>query len=288
MTYLKGKQIIVNEDAINNSTWQGVLLKERWNDPDLNVKQCFKWNCNWKSCPVEVINDIHSIYLQIVPTLAFKKFRGGSSIRSTNCRLCVSNEVESVKHLLSRCPKFLGTLFKRRHDKSLQYILFNFLLKHNLIEKCPPWYSEVEIKKHYESKDIELLWDIPEYTGNEGEDEAKLLRPDGKIIMKKKKVIFVLEQSVPWISNREVKIVEKEKKYENIIRNIKIANPDYNVKQLTFIIDCLGGYSKSLVDNISELGFNAREQQWILLGLQKIVLSEARMLINHFKLMTNL
>ena len=37
------------------------------------------------------------------------------------------------------------------------------------------------------SKEIEVFWDIPEYSGNDEEDEEKLLRPDGKIILKNKK-----------------------------------------------------------------------------------------------------
>ena len=60
------------EKDISNSTWQGLLLKERMNDKNLK----FTWLTKWKECPVDVINDIQSIYLQIVPTLTFKKFRG--------------------------------------------------------------------------------------------------------------------------------------------------------------------------------------------------------------------
>ena len=156
-----------------------------------------------------------------------------------------------------------------------------------MVDRCPPWYSNVEIKKRYESDDVELIWDIPEYTGNEDDDERKLLRPDGKIVLKKQKMIFVLEQSVPWITNREIKITEKVEKYRNIIRNIKIENPGHEVRQVTFVIDCLGGYSKSLPENLIELSFTINELNTILIGLQKIVLSEARMLINHLKLMTS-
>ena len=286
--YLKEKVVSLNEVNIAKSTWQGLLLKERWNDAEINVKECFMWNSNWKMCPVEAINDIHSIYLQIVPTLAFKKFRGDKSIQSTNCRLCKANEVESLSHLLSHCEKFLKTLYKRRHDKVLQHILFNFLLKRKMLEKCPPWYSKIEIKTHYESEEVEVFWDIPEYSGNEEEEEDKILRPDGKIILKDEKMIFILEQSVPWVTNREVKLKEKEEKYRNIIRTIKLDYPEYNVKQLTFIIDCLGGYSNSLKESIRQLRFTKYEQQLILIALQKIVVSEARTLINHFKLVTNM
>ena len=132
-----------------------------------------------------------------------------------------------------------------------------------------------------------MLWDIPEYSGNSDEIEDRVLRPDGKIILNAEKVIYVLEQTVPWITNREDKLEEKEEKYKNIVRNIKLENPDYTVKQLTFVIDCLGGYSKLLKENIKCLGFTKTEGEIIVGALQKIVVSEARMLINHFKLVTN-
>ena len=60
------------------------------------------------------------------------------------------------------------------------------------------------------------------------------------------------------------------------------------MEQLTFVIDCLGGFSKSLKENVRKLGFSKVEQENITYGLQKIVVSEARMLINHFKIVTQL
>ena len=115
-----------------------------------------------------------------------------------------------------------------------------------------------------------------------------MLRPDGKIILKKEKMIFILEQTVPWVTNRDAKLAEKEDKYKNIIRNLKLQNPGYEVKQLTFVIDCLGGYSKDFKETIRQLGFTKNEEEVITTASQKIVISEARTLINHFKLVTNL
>ena len=92
--------------------------------------------------------------------------------------------------------------------------------------------------------------------------------------------------SIPWIENREVKLGDKVEKYENIIRSIKCENPEFKVDQVTFIVDCLGGFSKSLIDNLRKLSFDATECKHIVLGIQKIVMSEARSLINCFKMST--
>ena len=123
-----------------------------------------------------------------------------------------------------------------------------------MINSCPAWYTKLCIKPKYENEDLIVLWDIPEYSGhNEGED--RILRPDGKIILKAQKVIFVIEMSVPWVENRGAKYTEKEEKYIDIVQNLKVDNPGYKVSQLTFIMDCLGGFSKTLTNSLKELKF---------------------------------
>ena len=104
--------------------------------------------------------------------------------------------------------------------------------------------------------------------------------------MKEEKAIWVLEMSVPWISNRESKFVEKEDKYIEIVQRLKIDNPGYEVKQLTFIMDVLGGYSVNLVNSLKCLKFSTRDIDKLLLKMQKIVLTEATSMIRHFKIRT--
>ncbi len=272
-------------EELTNSAWQGAIYKLRSNDADVNLKRCYDWLTSWKSAPSSVINDFQSILLQTVPTLTFQKYRGGGNITTTTCRLCKSGN-ETVKHLLSNCEVFAKTIFKRRHDRVLQHIMFKFLHKQNLIEKLPPWYTEINIKPQYQNENLEVFWDIPEYTGYEQSDDSKPLRPDGKIIDKASKRIHVLEMSIPWIENRQGKLNEKVDKYKNIIQTLKVDNPGFLVTQSTFIVDCLGGYSGDLVDNLKLLGLTRKEINDILPGIHKIVVSEANALINRFKVLT--
>ena len=285
--YLKKKNIDNLLNKVVKSSWQGLIIKQRCCDQDLVYNECFTWLYKWKDCPVEVINDIQSIYLQIVPTLPFLKYRGTPGITSTLCRLC-QGEVESIKHLLSHCAKFAPTLYIRRHNRILKYIMFKFLKKFNMVEKCYPWFSNVTIKPSYENEELLVLWDIPEYSGRDDEAEERLLRPDGKIIFKKQQLIYLVEMSVPWIENREAKLLEKVGKYEHIVRSLKVEYPDFQVDQVTLIIDCLGGFSKSLNVNLQKLTFSIPECRHTVLGMQKIVVSEARSLINYFKISTQL
>ena len=131
-----------------------------------------------------------------------------------------------------------------------------------------------------------MYWDIPEYLGYDDEDETKVLRPDGKLIIKQQSKMFLLEMSVPWIKNREIKFKKKEDKYRDSIASMKILHPDYEIEQITFIVDSLGGYSQSLVDALNTLGFDSNAVKRMLLSIQKIVLTESRYIVNRFKQLT--
>jgi hypothetical protein len=283
--FLKKKTIQTFEDEMNATTWQGRTMKVRNEDSALVGQDCYLWNTKWKDCPVEVVNDIHSMILQIVPTLTFEKHRNKPHLDSTLCRLCGKN-VENVQHLLSSCEHFAKTLYIKRHNNILRYIYFNILVKYGIKSTCPSWYSSEKVKPLYENEKISLYWDIPEYLGYDDEDESKVLRPDGKLIIKQQNKMFVLEMSVPWISNREVKFGKKKKKYKDLIASMKILHPQYDIEQVTFIIDSLGGYSESLVHALKTLEFDSNEIKRMLLNIQKIVLTESRNIINRFKQLT--
>ena len=91
-------------NQVQSATWQGVIFVNRMNDVSLVQVDCYKWLTKWKECAVNVINDIHSLYLQTIPTLTFKKFRSVEMINSVTCRIC-HNGNETVKHLLSNCSE---------------------------------------------------------------------------------------------------------------------------------------------------------------------------------------
>ena len=66
------------------------------------------------------------------------------------------------------------TSYKRRHDRVLQFIIFNLRVEHKIRKKCPSWYSKISVKPYYSNEDMEIFWDIPEYSGVEEEDEEKI------------------------------------------------------------------------------------------------------------------
>ena len=104
------------------TTWQGQTFKARKEDPTIVGKDCYLWNTIWRDCPVDVMNDIHSMMLQVVPTLAFEKFRSKPHLNDISCRLCHKN-VENVQHILSSCEHFAKSLYIKRHNNILSIYL---------------------------------------------------------------------------------------------------------------------------------------------------------------------
>ena len=80
-----------------------------------------------------------------------------------------------------------------------------------------------------------------EYSGKEDVEEitSRPLRPDGKIIFKKgdETIIFLIEITVTWMENRYDKLIFKEKKYKDIIQNLKLDNPGSKVVKLSYLSD---------------------------------------------------
>ena len=140
-----------------------------------------------------------------------------------------------------------------RHDSALKCIVFPVLTQCKLIDQCPTWYSPSKVKPYYENEIAEFWWDTPEYQGNEEEDDTKLFRPDAKLRLKQERQIFILEMAVPWINNREIKYQEKIDKYRNVLNKLKLDYPNYEVNQLTFIIDVLGGIPNTYVKTLAKL-----------------------------------
>ena len=137
---------------------------------------------------------------QTLRTRCFLKYRSNEKDMDTTCRLCHTGE-ETVKHLLSNCNELAKKLYIDRHNNALKFFFLRMLYKHGLSKTTPCWYSAEKVKPSYENEQYSVFWDIPEYTGRDkDEGESTLARPDGKVILKSDKKIFLIEMTVPWIT----------------------------------------------------------------------------------------
>ena len=267
---------------ISSSAWQGVMFKTRWNDEHLETN-CFSYLTSWKTCPVQLISEVQGLYCQLLPTKSYQLIRSVNNDENTDCRMCKRGQ-ESVKHVLSNCESLAKYDFILRHDSAFKCIVFPILTQYKLIDQCPTWYSPSKVKPNYKNEIAEFWWDTPEYQGNEEEDDTKVFRPDAKLRLKQERQIFILEIAVPWINNREIKYQEKIDKYRNVLNKLKLVYLNYEVNQLTFIIDVLGGHSKHLRENISKIIKDKARIKCIIYNMQKSVLPSAAHIARKFKL----
>ena len=195
----------------------------------------------------------------------------------TICRLC-KNGQESVKPLLSNCGELVEKIYKDRHDAALKCFFFQVLSKFELIKDTYPWFSPAKVKPLYANEKFEVLWDIPEFSGKDGENINECARPDSKIVMHQEKNIFLVEQMVPWCEILNQQYEFKRSKYSELQTYMRMENPNYEIEQITLVMDVFGGYSKHLSENIMNIFKNKTDVDKIITNMQKsIIASEAHL-----------
>jgi hypothetical protein len=160
------------------------------------------------------------------------------------------------------------------------------LKKLGLIEKLPQWFMYESVKPSYCNNKYEVYWDVPEYTGRDDEKDESVPRPDGKIIMIVEKKIYLIEMTVPWIGNRDDKYEYKRTKYNDIMVNLRLEYPGFEVDQITLVLDVFGGYSQNLRNNIAKIIDDSKEVDSIIRNMQKAVIKSEAHLVRVFKLKT--
>ena len=153
------------------------------------------------------------------------------------------------------------------------------------MDEVPPWFSSIAIKPEYENDEYLVHWDVPEYSGKDGESIRDAARPDGKLIMKKEKKVILIEQTVPWISNRDVKYEYKKNKDLEVQSFLRLEYPGYDVDQVTLVMDVFGGYSKNLRENIEKV-LGKGDVERVITNMQKSVISSDAHLCRVFKVRT--
>ena len=283
-TLLKNEQLKSQFNVILGSNWQGTITKIRSED-EFIVSDYNWWLMNWKSCPTTTVSAVMLLLYQTLSTKCFLKYRLNDKDMDTTCRLC-NTGIESVKHLLSNCGELAKKVYMDRHNSALKCFFGPLLVKLGFCSKSNFWFSTESIKPSYENERYRVYWDIPEYNGSDNEDEATAPRPDGKVVLLNEKKIFLIEMTVPWIEYRETKYDLKASKYKPIQGNLKLDYPDFQIDQITLVMDVLGGYSTHLRDNIEKVFEDKKEVRNIIRDMQKAVICNAAHLVRVFKLRT--
>ena len=178
-------------------------------------------------------------------------------------------------------------MYVTRHDNALKCFVWQLLKTFGLIDKLPCWYANDKIKPYYTKENIHFWWDVPEYTGRDDESEHPP-RPDGKLMFEIEEVrkIYLIEMTVPWISNRKEKLNYKQEKYIRIQQNLKFEYRNYDVDQITLVMDVFGGHGQDLMDNIGKVISDKKTIASVVKNMQKSVISSTANLSRTFKIRT--
>ena len=98
----------------------------------------------------------------------------------------------------------------------------------------------MEPKELHQNEQARAYWDVPLYAKNV---EVRANRIDARIVDKKDKKVVLLDMSCPWVTNRELKNIEKSVKYAPLMHEIQQQMPGYIVERHDIVIDVLGGCS---------------------------------------------
>ena len=118
---------------------------------------------------------------------------------SAMCRMCAEN-IETVHHIISSCPKLAQSEYKKRHDKVAAIVHWN-LCKTNKIECVDKWYQH-HADKVVETKEVKILWDFNIQTDKVIEHR----RPDIVVFKKKENTAVIIDIAVPG----DVKVKDRE------------------------------------------------------------------------------
>ena len=249
----------------------------RWQDEDLSMDECFAWLREWPSAPTHTITGVLELYEQLTPTRVYTKIKTGTSQGEITCRLC-GDTAETLAHVLAGCPALAQSKYLERHNAALKVLFFEVCKDLQLVDSVPPWYSLVAPKPVYESPEAQAYWDVPVYAE---QSYVKANRVDVRFVDHRRKRVWAVEMSCPWLDNRRKKEREKTEKYAPLCWELRKQYPGYVVEQCNVVIDVLGGWSKDLEKTIKKLvGARGRE---VLRRMQKAIISSSLNIARAFK-----
>ena len=122
----------------NNNNNNNKLMKNRWDDNNLEREGCFAWLQHWKTPPSYTVAGLQELYHQLLPT---KVYHHRKTVMSGNaderCRMC-GKASESVGHILAGRSAITQIQYLARHNKALKILFFVMLRSLDLITITAP------------------------------------------------------------------------------------------------------------------------------------------------------
>ena len=170
------------------------------------------------------------------------------------------------------CSAIAQTLYTARHDRMLRPVYYAILktlgLTNNEEDKTIPWYRELQPKCCVETKEVNVLCNIPLRLDVVPKDGAK--KPDIAICNNRERQRLTFEGTVCSIGQIQERDKLKAEKYADLRASLKRLYPSYNVIQVNLLFDFLSGYHKELIHKLNNVGLSdsmnviRKCQKWVI------------------------
>ena len=121
-----------------------------------------------------------------------------------SCRVC-GHELETVEHVVSHCPHWLTSLYISRHDNVARCIMYMLCEKYGIA----PYHYSVQIPPVSTINNTKILWGMPVQT----KEPMVHRKPDIVLYDGERKVVIVVEVSVPFVTGIRHQIELKTNRY---------------------------------------------------------------------------
>ncbi|GAB5407480.1 MAG: hypothetical protein Aurels2KO_57110 [Aureliella sp.] len=186
------------------------------------------------------------------------------------CRVC-SQSNETVYHILTGCNAHSFGPYLRRHDEVLKgvYAALRWTLG---VDTClKPVKEFLTVPRCTSGEGVTMFWDKCFATSNATDGCNK---PDLVVVHRAEKQVYIVEMAVCHESLLLDREIQKRGKYERLRQDLARQFAHYECKIIPVVMGALGGYRKSLLEELQKLpGFTDEVTMKVVDHMQKTVLS---------------
>lgn len=217
------------------------------NNPDIDKELSYSLLQKGQLQP-ETEGFIIAIQDQVIATRNYRKYIIKDRAQQTDtCRRC-HLQSETIEHITNGCKILTGTEYTLRHDFVARIIHQEIAKTYKFIQEEQPYYKYTP-QSVFENDTIKLYWDRTIHT----DKTVTCNRPDITLTLKKEKVTYLIEISVPNDNNITKKYEEKISKYIPLTQEVERIWQQKEVKILPFIISSTGLTHRKFKENLDIL-----------------------------------
>ena len=141
-------------------------------------------------------------------------------------------------------------MYRARHNAALKILFFDMLRGYQLADAIPSWYSPVQPKPVYQDDNVTEFWDVPVFAEHL---QVRANRVDVRFVDRENKEMMLIKMNCPCMDNRKQEEEETTLKYAPLRLELKRQHPGFKIPQFDIVMNSLGGYSKSLKEEVKAI-----------------------------------